>query len=152
MKNYINRILKYGTLISSYCLIASVMLQIFARFFLDNPPTWTEEASRLFFVYTIAFAAGLAMKNDEYVYLDYFFAKMNPIVKKKLLIIIHLLTIFLFGLMSLYSLQFVKLGIPESAPSLKISMSFIFFSMLLLSISLTYFAAAALEKVIKNKV
>ena len=152
MKKHINRILKYGTLLSCYCLIGSVLLQIFARFFLSDPPSWTEEASRLFFVYTMAFAAGLAMESNEYVYLDYFFDKFNPSIKKRLLIVIHVLSILLFSLMSFYSIRLVQLGIPEMAPSLKISMAIAFLSIFLLSLSLTYFSVRALEKTAKNKV
>jgi len=152
MKKNINRILKYGTLISCYCLIGSVMLQIFARFFLADPPPWTEEASRLFFVYTMAFAAGLALESNEFVYLDYFFDKFNPIIKQRLLTTIQLLTILLFGLMSFYSIQLVQLGIAETAPSLKISMAIAFSSIFLLSVSLTYFSIKAFKKTIKSKV
>ncbi len=38
MEKNIARFLKYGTLLSTYGLIATVLLQIFARFFLQNAP------------------------------------------------------------------------------------------------------------------
>ncbi|MEM1124879.1 MAG: TRAP transporter small permease subunit, partial [Bacteroidota bacterium] len=89
MQKYFTKFLKYGTLISTYGLIGSVLLQIFARFFLTNTPAWTEEASRLFFIYAMAFAAGLALKSDEYVALDLFFEKLSPVLQKRLLLTVQ---------------------------------------------------------------
>lgn len=144
------RILKYGTIISTYCLIASVLLQIFARFFLANTPAWTEEASRLFFIYAMAFAAGLALKSGEYVALDLIFEKLSPAFQKRLLMLIQGLTLLLFGIMVIFALKFVQLGYPESSPSMKISMSIAFFSMFLLAISICYFSVEELKKILKS--
>lgn len=146
MQKYITRFLKYGTLISTYCLIGSVLLQIFARFFLSNTPPWTEEAARLFFIYAMAFAAGLALRSNEYVALDFFYEKLPPKFKKRLLILVQGLTLLLFGLMAIFALKFVQLGYPEFSPSMNISMAFAFFSMFLLAISVSYFAYLEFKK------
>ena len=143
-----NRFLKYGTIISTYGLIGCVLLQIFARFLLPKAPAWTEEAARLFFIYATAFAAGLAIKSKEYVALDIIFEKLNPKRQKQLLMLVQGLTLFLFGTLAIYALKFVQLGIPESSPSMKISMSIAFFSMFLLGASVCYFAYLELKKLI----
>jgi len=145
-----NRFLKYGTLLSTYGLIASVLLQIFARFLLPKAPPWTEEAARLFFIYAMAFAAGLAIKSNEYVALDFFFEKLPPNLKRSLLILVQGLTILLFGIMAIYGLKFVQLGIPESSPSMKISMSIAFFSMVLMGVSVSYFAFLEFRSIAKK--
>ncbi|MEM1120169.1 MAG: TRAP transporter small permease subunit [Bacteroidota bacterium] len=150
MQKYITKLLKYGTLISTYGLIGSVLLQIFARFFLANTPAWTEETSRLFFIYAMAFAAGLALKSDEYVALDLFFEKFSPALQKRLLLLVQGLIVLLFGIMAVFSLQFVQLGLPESSPSMAISMSVAFFSMFLMSASICYFACLEIQKIRKK--
>ncbi len=139
MQNKITKFLKYGTLLSTYGLLGSVLLQIFARFFLTSAPSWTEEASRLFFIYATAFAGGLAVKSNEYVYLDIIYEKLSSVWKKILSILVQLLTFLLFGLMAFYSLKFVQLGWTEKAPAMRVSMSIAFFSMFILSISICYF-------------
>ncbi|MEM6320947.1 MAG: TRAP transporter small permease [Bacteroidota bacterium] len=150
MQKYFTKFLKYGTLLSTYGLIGSVLLQIFARFFLTNTPAWTEEASRLFFIYAMAFAAGLALKSDEYVALDIFFEKLNPILQKRLLLVVQGLIVLLFGITAVYSIKFVQLGMPESSPSMAISMSVAFFSMFLMSASICYFACLEIQKIRKK--
>ena len=147
-----NRFLKYGTLISTYGFIASVALQIFARFFLTKTPPWTEESARLFFIYAIAFAAGLAIKTEEYVALDIIYEKLSKRNKNRLLQWVQMTTLLLFGTMAIYAVKFVQQGIPEFSPSMGISMSIAFFSMVILSSSVAYFALRRLKKILFKKI
>ncbi|MBX2877204.1 MAG: TRAP transporter small permease [Saprospiraceae bacterium] len=150
MEKYISRFLKYGTLLSTYALIGSVLLQIFARFFLANTPSWTEEASRLFFIYATSFAAGLALKNKYYVHLDLFFDRLSERAKKIILVLIPVLILSLFVLLSIFSIQFILLGHQEFSPSMKTRMSLAFCSMFIMGASISYFAFLDLKKAIKN--
>ncbi len=150
MHRYITRMLKYGAIVSTYLLVGSVLLQIFARFFLPSTPAWTEEASRLFFIYGISFAAGLALKDNYYVYLEFFFDRLPARLSRVLTILIPLLTLLLFLCITLYAVDFVVLGYQEKSPSMKFSMSYVFFSMIILSASMSYFALRDLMKSIRQ--
>lgn len=141
MRKHVTRIFRYGTLISCYLLIGSVLLQIYARFFMENTPSWTEEASRLFFIYTIAFASGLAVKSDYYVYLDIFFEKLPSRVSKWVLLAVHSITLLMFSIMCLYSLQLIQLGLREKSPSLDMPMAIAFISIFIMSGSVAYYTA-----------
>lgn len=151
MEKNISRILKYGTLLSAYGLVGVVLLQIFARFFLANTPPWTEEASRLFFIYATAFASGLALKNNYYVHLDVFFDRMSIKTKQILLRVIPVIILILFTIMTVFSLQFIVLGHSEFSPSMKIRMSFVFFSIFIMSASISYYAFLEVKKSFKNR-
>lgn len=150
MDKFISSLLKTGVIISTLGLIAIVLLQIFARFFLAQAPAWTEEASRLCFIYATAFAAGLALKNNYYVHLDYFFNLFSVNIQRKLRVLIPLLTFLLFLIIAIYSVQFIYLGRLESSPSLKIKMSYIFFSILIMSLSVSYYAFKEFISQLKN--
>ena len=146
MAKLINRSLKYGTLICTYAFIASVLIQIYARFFMESAPSWTEEASRLFFVYAIAFASGLAYRDGYYVALDFFFDRLPSKIQKGLDMAIPVLIFVLFGLITFFALQFVSLGQKEHSPSLKFSMSFAFFSMVVMALSISYYSLRLIVK------
>lgn len=150
MRKHITRILKYGTLLSCYLLIGSVLLQIYARFFMENTPAWTEEASRLFFIYTIAFASGLAVKSDYYVYLDIFFERLPSQVRKRVLLAVHVITLLMFGIMCLYSLQLIQLGFREKSPSMDIPMAIAFLSIFIMSGSIAYYTALDVKDDLRN--
>ncbi len=144
--NFITRILKIGTLWSTIGLILTVSLQIFARFFLKNAPSWTEEASRFLFIYAIAFAAGLALKNHYYVHLDMFYNKFSSSVKKSLRLAIPIFIFLLFAIMSIYAVQLILLGFKEKSPSLGMNMGIAFLSIFIMSSTICLFAWQQFQK------
>jgi TRAP-type transport system small permease protein len=135
-----DKILKYGTLLFTLAFIASVLLQIFARFLLSSAPSWTEESSRLFFIYAIACAAGIALKDGYYVSIEYFInlfpERLKDLLKKAMLG----MNVLLFAAITIYTFQFVQIGVHEHSPSMGISMSFAFFSMVILFGSLCLYS------------
>ncbi|GGZ77366.1 TRAP transporter small permease [Algibacter mikhailovii] len=146
----IGRILKFGTLWSTSGFVFTVVLQIYARFFLENAPSWTEEASRLFFIYAIAFASGLALKNNYYVHLDMFFNRFNPKIKRRILFAIPFVTFILFGLIMIFSIQLIILGMPERSPSMEFNMGFAFFSIFIMSSAICYYALIQILQSLKS--
>ncbi|NND06144.1 MAG: TRAP transporter small permease [Saprospiraceae bacterium] len=150
LKRGIGKVLKYGVLLSTYALVASVVLQIFARFFLTTTPPWTEAASRLFFIYSTAFAAGLALQHRYYVHLDVFFELLPKVMQKWLRLFIPLFTLLLFGLMTIYSITFIVYGHREFSPSMGIRMSYVFASTFILGASVSYYALLQFATEVKN--
>ena len=151
MQTSISRLLKYGTLLSTYGLIGSVLLQIFARFFLANTPPWTEEVARLCFIYATAFAAALALKQQYYVHLDALFNRLPAKLQKWLLVAIPAGSLLLFATLGLFAVLFVLRGYQELSPSMPIPMSLTFFSMIVLGIFMSYYAALDLLKALKTR-
>lgn len=136
-------------MLSTLGFIGATSVQIFARFFLANAPSWTEEASRLFFIYAMSFAAGLALRDKYYVELDIFYRKFPKKIRKLTDLFVQLSSIFLFAIMAIFSVQYINLGSIETSPSMKIPMSFAFFSLLLMSSTLLIYGIVELTK--RNK-
>ncbi|MEM7656318.1 MAG: TRAP transporter small permease [Bacteroidota bacterium] len=135
MSRFWKRVLSIGTLLSASCLIGSVLLQVFARFALSSTPAWTEAASRVFFLYSVAFAAGLAYAEDGFVALDVWYRRFSPRIQRFLRSLGSLLTLGLFATVAIFSLRFLQLGHEEFSPSMGLRMSVIFFSVCLLAAS-----------------
>lgn len=149
MKRVIEQMLNIGTLISTAGFVGATLIQIYARAFLESAPSWTEEASRIFFIYAMSFAAGLAMKGNYYVYLDLFYAKMGTYYKRLVDIVVLLAVIILFVIMGVYAVQYMKLGIMERSPSLGIPMIIPFTSIFLMSFFICLYAFYELKSKIK---
>lgn len=138
---YIDLLVETGVVLSLLGMVISVVIQVFTRFFMESAPHWTEEAARIFFIFSVAFGSGLAIRDHAFVQLDYFMNKLNTSNKKIIQIIIHVI-ILLFGLLlSYYSIKFIGIGSSETSPSLQINMSYVFSSMLILGILVTYYSA-----------
>jgi TRAP-type C4-dicarboxylate transport system permease small subunit len=137
----LNKLLGIGTLLSTIGFIGSTVIQIFARFFLTSAPSWTEEASRLFFIYAMSFAAGLALRDKYFVELDVLYRKFSKKIKFIVDMIIQICTVLLFAVMGYYSIQYIQLGSIETSPSMRIPMSFAFMSILLMSVTVIIYAS-----------
>lgn len=151
MRKGIGRILKIGTLLSTWGLIAMVLLQIVCRFSWFDTPSWTEEASRILFIYAISFASGLALKSNYYVHLDAFYNMFNPKLKMLLDKSIPVVIFLLFGVFAFYSMRFISLGMIEKSPSMGFNMGVAFCSMFIVGISICYYAWLQIIKVFKTK-
>ena len=148
-KIFLSKFLKYGTLLTSLGFVMTVSLQIFARFFLSDVPPWTEEASRILFIYAIAFSSGLAYRGNYFVFLEAFYASFSDILKKKIDLISPILSLILFGFCGFYSLSMLEMGLNEYSPTLHILMIIPFLSIFILSLSISYYSLTAFLKKIK---
>ena len=148
-KIFLSKFLKYGTLLTSLGFVMTVSLQIFARFFLSDVPPWTEEASRILFIYAIAFSSGLAYRGNYFVFLEAFYASFSDILKKKIDLISPVLSLVLFGFCGFYSLSMLEMGLNEYSPTLHILMIIPFLSIFILSLSISYYSLMAFLKKIK---
>ncbi|TMM58570.1 TRAP transporter small permease subunit [Maribacter algarum] len=152
MRKAIGKILKVGTLVSTWGLIAMVLLQIICRFSWFETPSWTEEASRILFIYAISFASGLALKSSNYyVALDAFYNRFSPKLKTFLDKSIPIVIFLLFAVFAFYSIQFVSLGMIEKSPSMGFNMGVSFFSMFIIGSTLCYYAWHKIVKAFKRK-
>lgn len=150
LRKLIGRVLKLGTLISTWGLITTVLLQIFFRFSPLQTPSWTEEASRLFFIYAMSFAAGLAMKTSYYVHLDMFFNRLPLKWQHFLNKGIPVINFILFAIMALFSVKLILLGIPEKSPSMGFNMGVAFFSMFVMSAAICYYLWIKIRRTFKR--
>ncbi len=133
-RNRLVIVLEWGALISAFGLIITVLIQVVTRrLFVAVAPSWTEEVSRYFFIYTISFGAGLAQREGYFVSMDYFYRKFSAKMRRILDILISSISAILFLLMSVYSIYFIAIGFAETSPSLGIPMSIAFASMFILS-------------------
>lgn len=148
-KIFLSKFLKYGTLLTSLGFVMTVSLQIFARFFLSDVPPWTEEASRILFIYAIAFSSGLAYRGNYFVFLEAFYASFSDTLKKKIDLISPILSLVLFGFCGFYSLSMIEMGLNEYSPTLHILMIIPFLSIFILSLSISYYSLTAFLKKIK---
>lgn len=122
-KDILEVILEMGTFIAFLTLLCVVLLQVVTRFLIPNVTlVWTEEASRFLFVYSVAFAAPLAMKKKEYVNVDILFNILPKTVRNILEFLIYIVTVVLFVIVFIYGIQFAQLGVSQMSPTMGIPM------------------------------
>ncbi len=144
-------IVETGVLISISGMITSVVIQVFTRFFMDSAPPWTEETARMFFVFSVAFGAGLALRDHQYIQMEFLLNKCEPKTRYIVQLAIHGI-IMLFGiLISIYAVEFIRLGMSETSPSLQIKMGYVFSSMLIMGGLIVYYSLGIIFQKLKQR-
>jgi TRAP-type C4-dicarboxylate transport system permease small subunit len=121
-------------------MIMIVTLQVFSRFTLPKTPHWTEEAARIFFIYMVSFAACLAVRNKGFINVDTFIRLLPQKAGKIMQVLIHSIIAIFMSIIMIHSIIFIKIGSIQKSPSLQIPMSFIFFSMFILSLLISIYS------------
>ena len=76
LKKIVNKTTETALFLSIGGMAVTVCVQVFARFFLPSAPDWTEELARIFFIFSVGFGAGLAIRDHGYVNLNTFLGKI----------------------------------------------------------------------------
>lgn len=112
--------------------IVSVVVQVFSRTFLPNTPTWTEEAARYLFIYSVAVGAGIVVLLDDYARVDIIYGRFKPELKKIYNIIVTAVLLAFNVFMAVYVLpNFVFLKFRMVSTAMQIPMQYIYFSIML---------------------
>ncbi|GAA0486288.1 hypothetical protein GCM10008986_09580 [Salinibacillus aidingensis] len=144
----LSRILKFLTIASFSALVLVVIIQITGRY---SPFSfvWTEELSRFFFIFSIAFAAPLAMEQREYVRVDLFIDFLPEKLKKYVDAMIYLILGLFSAFLISYAYEFTLLGKNQSSATLAIEMYYIHFSMVILFVFLALYSFFNIYAVLK---
>lgn len=117
-KRILDTLLAAGAITSLICMVAVVIIQVYSRFLMARAPSWTEEASRIFFIYTSAFASGLALERNAFVSLGL----LDHYIKGRLLIfsrlLVSMISTFFALLIAYVSLEYVEIGKMQTLPTL----------------------------------
>lgn len=146
VKLIMDKVLEAGALLSFLGMITVVSIQVFARFALPKAPSWTEEAARIFFIYTVSFAGGLAVKAHAFVYVDTFINLLSPKIRTFLKILIYLVISSFMGIVVFQSIAYIKVGVIQSSPALRIPMSYVFTSTFIMSFFIGLYSLIELGK------
>lgn len=150
-RDYIAKILEVGAVISFTALISVVTLQVFARFMLPKAPSWTEEASRFLFIYSVAFSAPLALKRGEYVKVDIVVSKLPEKIVEKLEGIIYIVLSIFFMLITYHGYTYASLGTVQTSPALMLPMVIPYGSIAMSAVFITMYSARGAVKKLKGK-
>ena len=81
-------------------LLFTLFLQVFTRYVLNDPLSWTEEVARYLYVYIVFLGASAAISDRTHVGIDYF-AKMLPVgIQWTLSVAVNLLILAALGLLA----------------------------------------------------
>lgn len=138
MMRFVQTTIKVVIVVLFLGLMSVVAVQVFARYFLPQSPSWTEELARFLMLYLVAAGAGLAFSKSMFISVDLFVqGQKNPPFFSRVLRIVSRIVIF-FSMISIgvFSWNMMKLGITQASAALHIPMIFIFVIMAIIPLSI----------------
>jgi TRAP-type C4-dicarboxylate transport system permease small subunit len=83
-----------------------VAVQVFCRYVLNHSLFWSEELARYLLVWLTFLGASVAYRRNIHPGIDIVYARMPASFQKTISIVIHLISMVLFGVMIIYGIQF----------------------------------------------
>ncbi|MBP1853406.1 TRAP transporter small permease [Rhizobium halophytocola] len=138
-------------LASMLVLMGSVTIQILSRTFLPTSPIWTEELTRYALLYMVSFGVGLALLTGDLVNVDLALELLSERWRRWLTGLSLLLTALFAALVIKPAYDFAAIGAWQTSPSMGISMSWVYYTMLVLLVLLCIFALVAAVRIIRGE-
>jgi len=129
MKKVLDRSLELLVMVVVAVLIVDVLWQVFTRFVLKNPSTWTEELAVFMLIWVSLLGAAVALGRGAHLGIDYFVGKLGA--RKRLYT-----EVFVFLCISLFSLCVMVLGgaklvvstlkLQQTSPALQVKVGYVY--------------------------
>jgi len=104
-------------------MVIIVLTGTFFRYVLNNPLLWTEEAARYLMIWMALIAASISLKRREHVGIKILVNRLNPKVKKIVVLITKLFMAYFLYILIKEGFQMVLGARTQISPALRIPMS-----------------------------
>ena len=133
-------------------LTLTILLQIFSRFIMIHPFSWTEELSRFAFIWFCFLGSAFTLRKNLHLGIDYFYRKFNPRLRRAVEFFIQLLILF-FGYL-LVHFGFIMVGMTtfQKSPIMRLPMSYMYAVLPATGFFFVIFSVYQLQLLVKNKV
>ncbi len=95
-----------------------VILQVFCRYVLNNSLFWSEELARYLMVWLTFLGASVAYRRGVHPGIDLLYQHLPAVLQKTTLLLVHLISLSLFGIMIIYGVRFSYFVRLQISPSL----------------------------------
>ncbi|MEN6385477.1 MAG: TRAP transporter small permease [Phycisphaerales bacterium] len=149
IKKVLDMALESLIMISVAVLTLDVLWQVFTRFVLKNPCTWSEELAVFMIIWVALLGSAVALGRGSHLGVDYFISKLPEKLRIKseilvfLLIAIFALTVFVIGGTNLV-ISIVHLG--QVSPSLGIQVGYVYLAVPISGFFMTLYSVIAMTE------
>jgi len=147
IKNVLDRLLEGLVMIVVAVLVVDVLWQVFTRFILDKPSTWTEELAVFMLIWVSLLGAAVALGRGAHLGIDYFVGKLPPRVRLST-------EVFVFFCVSAFSLLVMLIGgidlvrstleLGQESSALRVKIGYVYLAIPISGFFLTLYAVIGL--------
>ena len=124
-------------------LVLDVSWQVFTRFVLKDPSTWTDELATFLLIWVSLLGAAVALKRGAHLGMDYFVERMSPGRRLYVAVFVYLCTsLFSLCVMTVGGATLVarKLQLQETSPALGLDLGYVYLALPISGFFLTIYS------------
>ena len=143
IKSVLDRTLEVLVMVVVAVLVLDVLWQVFTRFVLNDPSTWTEELARFMLIWVSLLGAAVALGRGAHLGIDYFVAKMPEKMRRRTEAFVFLcIAVFSLLVMFVGGLELVRsnLALGQASPALGVKMGYVYLAIPISGFFLTLYA------------
>lgn len=147
VKKMLDRLLETLVMVVVAVLVLDVLLQVFTRFVLNKPSSWTEELAVFMLIWVSLLGAAVALGRGAHLGIDYFVGKLPERVRLATEVFVFFcIAAFSFLVMVLGGIDLVRstLELGQPSPALNVQMGHVYLAVPISGFFLTLYAAIAL--------
>lgn len=152
IRTALDRFLEALVAIVMAVLVLDVSWQVFTRFILKDPSTWTDELATFLLIWVALLGAAVALKRGAHLGMDYFVDRLSPRRRAYVNVFIPLCTgFFSLSVMTVGGLILVlrKLHLQETSPALGLNLGWVYAALPISGFFLTVYSIELLVAAIR---
>lgn len=153
LRRAIDRLLASAICLLMAAMVINVLWQVFTRFILKNPSSFTEEAARYMMIWVGLLGSAYAAGTKSHLALDLITAKLYGARKRNSEIFIHAI-VLLFALAVLVGgggrLVWIQLSLGQQSAALQLKLGYVYLAVPVAGAFIVYYSLAELIKAIRG--
>ena len=143
LRRILDRCLEALVVVMMAALVLDVSWQVFTRFVLKDPSTWTDELATFLLVWVSLLGAAVALRRGAHLGMDYFVERLTPRRRAFAVPLAHLFTgAFSLLVMTIGGTTLVvrKMYLQETSPALGLNLGYVYLALPISGIFLTLYS------------
>ena len=154
LRESIDRLLAWAICLLMGAMVINVLWQVFTRFVLRNPSSFTEEAARYMMIWVGLLGSAYATGRKSHLALDLLTARLHGRRKRASEILIHSI-VGLFALAVLVGgggrLVWIQLSLGQHSAALQIKLGYVYLAAPLAGVFIVYYSVIALIEAVRGE-
>ncbi len=154
LKSKVNKVIEYSLVILMALMVFNVLWQVFTRFIMNDPSSFTDELARYLLIWLGLLGAGYVTGQKMHLAIDYLLNKTRPNLKSKLEYVINI-SIFLFALFVMViggiNLVSLTLYLEQISAALQIQLGYVYIVLPLSGVLIMFYTGVSIIEQYKEK-
>lgn len=153
IKSNIDKVIEWVLVVLMSLMVLNVLWQVFTRFIIGDPSSFTDELARYLLIWIGLIGAGYVSGKKMHLAIDYLVGKMSTKTQKKINVFINIV-VLLFALVALViggiSLVHLTLDLEQISSALQIQLGYVYLAAPISGLLIMFYSVTNIVEIYQN--